>query len=520
MTTFQVISRNILSSWVAYAIQVVVTFFLTPFILSEIGDTRYGVWAIVVSITGYYGLLDLGLRAGITQYITRYFASGDLERMNKAASSGLALHVGCAICVVLVTLVSVAAAPSFFSFSGELKSEAVWCVAIVGCSTALQFLLFPFSVALAAKQRFDIIMATEVMARLLSAAGMYFALKFGYGLVGLCIAAAVSNALDYVIRGVISARIIPELRMSWRMVNRESCRECIAFASWSALIATSTLVIGFTDAILIGFFMPAAAITFFALANNLIRYFVSIFAPVGHVFFPAATALDASNNVDGLQRMYVTASRMVALQATGIALVSCFWAGDFYSLWVGDAYLNSMTFHPVPFLFRILMIGAVFTAAQRIGSKVLLGRRRTKGMAWLTLGEASLNLGISVSLIGRYGLLGVAIGTVIPAVLCQGVLLPVMVCSNLKLRLADYMRDVMMPTVLTATLLVPLLGIFHRITQHGTWAALGLEGFVATVIAIVVACSVGLTKQDRHRFLYPSIRKIPGFRFSHLGSGT
>ena len=504
----------------AYAIQVVITFFLTPFILSEIGDTRYGIWAIVVSITGYYGLLDLGLRAGITQYITRYFASGDIDRMNKAASSGLALHIGCAIGVLLVTLAIFATAPFYLSFSGELKREAVWCIAVVGCSTALQFLLFPFSVALAAKQRFDIIMLTGVVARLLSAAGMYFALKSGYGLPGLCLAAAASNALEYVIRGLISARLIPELRLSWRMVNRESCRECIGFASWSALIATSTLVIGFTDAIVIGFFMPAAAITFFALANNLIRYFISIFTPVGHVFFPAATSLDAKNNVIGLREMYLTASRMIALQATGIALVACFWADDFYSLWVGNGYLESGTFHPVPLLFRILMIGAVFTAAQRIGSKVLLGRRRTRGMAWLTLTEASLNVGISVLLISRYGLLGVAIGTVIPAVLCQGALLPVMVCSNLKLRLTDYARDVMVPMVLTAVVLVPLLGGLHRIGSHGTWAVLVLEGFAGIAIAIIVACSVGLTKQDRHRFLYPTIRKFPGFRSSHQGSRT
>lgn len=513
MSSFRIISRNIFSSWVAYAIQVVVTFFLTPFILNEIGDTRYGVWAIVVSITGYYGLLDLGLRAGITQYITRYMANGDIDRMNKAASSGLALHIGCAICVLLVTLFAVAVAPKLFTFSAELNREVVWCVAVVGCSTALQFLLFPFSVALAAKQRFDIIMATEVMARLLSAAGMCMALRMGYGLVGLCMAAAISNAIDYLIRGWIAARVVPELRMSWRMVTRDSCRECMSYASWSALIATSTLVIGFTDAVLIGCFMPAAAITFFALANNLIRYFISIFVPVGHVFFPAATALDANNNVGGLQNMYMTASRMIALQAMGIALVACFWASDFYSLWVGEAYSKSSVFHSVPMLFQILMVGAFFTAVQRIGSKVLLGRRRTRSMAWLTMGEAGLNLGISVILIGKLGLLGVAIGTVIPAILCQGVVMPIMVCSDLKLRLIDYVRQVVVPTTMTALLVIPLLGLVHRNTSHQTWIALLSEGTIAISIAIVAACFVGLTSQDRQRFLYPMVGRIPGLRY-------
>jgi len=36
-----------------------------------------------VSVTGYYGLLDLGIRGGLTQYITRHLATGDVERMNR-----------------------------------------------------------------------------------------------------------------------------------------------------------------------------------------------------------------------------------------------------------------------------------------------------------------------------------------------------------------------------------------------------------------------------------------------------
>ena len=90
MFSSRVIVRNIFSNWAGFAVQVAVTFFLTPFVLSHLGDARYGVWMLVMSVTGYYGLLDLGFRSGLTQYLTRYLAVGDIDRMNSTASSGFA----------------------------------------------------------------------------------------------------------------------------------------------------------------------------------------------------------------------------------------------------------------------------------------------------------------------------------------------------------------------------------------------------------------------------------------------
>lgn len=520
MSSFRVITRNILSNWAAYSLQIVIAFLLTPFILREIGDARYGVWAIVVSVTGYYGLLDLGLRAGMTQYITRYFSTGDMARMNMAASSGFALHAGCAICVGLFTVVAASVAPTYLSLSTEFEAEAVSCLLVVGFSTAIQFLLFPFSVALTAKQRFDIVTAISGFSRLLSAVAMVCSLLVGYGLIGLCVAGALGNILDYLLRWAVAHRILPELKVSLRLINWASCRECLVFGSWSAVISASTLVISFTDALVIGFFMPVSAIAFFTLANNLIKYFANLFVPVGHVFYPAATALDARDDVAGLRRLYLTASRMITLQATSIALITCFWAGDFYSLWIGQEYLSSSVYHSVPLLFRVLLVGAVCTAAQRIGSKILLGRRQTRGLAWLFVAEGTLNLVISIALIGKYGLLGVAIGTVIPAVLCQGVLHPLMVCSNLRLSWSDYARGVIWPTAAVVAILVPLLSVLRGVMYHDGWANLFLAGAIASMFAMVVIALFGLTPADRQQYLYPSARRIlhlRPFSFDPLG---
>ena len=54
------IISNIRSNWVGYAVNAAVTMLLTPFVLRQLGEARYGVWILTMSIFGYYGLLDLG----------------------------------------------------------------------------------------------------------------------------------------------------------------------------------------------------------------------------------------------------------------------------------------------------------------------------------------------------------------------------------------------------------------------------------------------------------------------------
>ena len=78
MSLARTLVRNIASNWAGYAVHVAVAFFLNAVCYSSLwGETRYGIWTLVIGITGYYGLLDLGVASGMTQYLTRYLAAND-----------------------------------------------------------------------------------------------------------------------------------------------------------------------------------------------------------------------------------------------------------------------------------------------------------------------------------------------------------------------------------------------------------------------------------------------------------
>ena len=73
------ILKNVGSSWFSLGINVVLGFFLSPFILHRLGDAAFGIWVLIFSITGYYGIFDLGIRSSVVRYIAKFTAVDDKE---------------------------------------------------------------------------------------------------------------------------------------------------------------------------------------------------------------------------------------------------------------------------------------------------------------------------------------------------------------------------------------------------------------------------------------------------------
>ena len=73
-----IFARNISSNLAGFLVSAVVALLLSPFIIRTLGDVKYGLWTLLISLTGYYGILDLGVRSAVGHYVTRYWAKNDV----------------------------------------------------------------------------------------------------------------------------------------------------------------------------------------------------------------------------------------------------------------------------------------------------------------------------------------------------------------------------------------------------------------------------------------------------------
>ena len=95
------IIRNTLYNSTARVLAIVIALILTPYIIHHIGGERYGIWAIIGMVTGYFGLLDLGVETAFVKYISEYHAKKEYQCINRVVNTGIIFYAF----LVLVLLV-------------------------------------------------------------------------------------------------------------------------------------------------------------------------------------------------------------------------------------------------------------------------------------------------------------------------------------------------------------------------------------------------------------------------------
>src|SRR4051794_10659667 len=99
------ILKNVSSNWLALAVNILIGIVLSPFILHHLGDTALGIWVLIFSITGYYGLFDLGIRSSVIRYVSKFSASHETEDLAKVINTSLFIYSCIGVLSLLITLV-------------------------------------------------------------------------------------------------------------------------------------------------------------------------------------------------------------------------------------------------------------------------------------------------------------------------------------------------------------------------------------------------------------------------------
>src|SRR5215471_9660986 len=156
------ILKNVSSSWFALGINVLVGIFLSPYILHRLGDEAFGLWILIFSLTGYYGLFDLGIRSSIIRYVAKYSATEEYAELNRLVNTAMFSYGGIGAVAMGITVAGAYYLNSIFRVPAAFESTARWLLLMVGTSVSLGFPLGVFSGTLEGLQRFYLLNFTSI----------------------------------------------------------------------------------------------------------------------------------------------------------------------------------------------------------------------------------------------------------------------------------------------------------------------------------------------------------------------
>lgn len=434
-TRLGIFARNITSNLAGYVVGAAVAIFLSPFVIRELGPIQYGLWVILVSMTGYYGLLDLGVRSAVGQYVTRYWAKKDLDGVNRTMSTSFVLLCAVALLAVLVTIVLWFLLPGWIEAKnataiaeGEPAVDAEGLVQLIA-DTQLAMLVSGIGIALGipmalwatityAKERFEIANAIGISERLVIAGLTVLALIYDHGVIGVAVATVGTQLLAGIVRIWVGFKIMPGLSVRPAHFSRDSVKELASYGIYNFVVNAADRIVLYMDVLVIGTFMVLAAATYYEVGMKLVPHYMSLILAITWTLTPYATACDSRGDIEALRQLLLKGTRGTMFVAAVIAAGFLLAGDEFLPVWLDDpARFPPDVIQSCYHVLAVLTWATLIRAASSCGRQILFGMRRMKLLASLAFTEATLNIGLSFVLVQYYGLVGVALGTLISIVL-------------------------------------------------------------------------------------------------------
>jgi O-antigen/teichoic acid export membrane protein len=457
------IIKNIGSSWFALGVNILVGVFLSPFILHKLGDAAFGIWVLIFSLTGYYGIFDFGIRSSIIRYVSKYTATRDLEEVSGLLNTAMFTYACVGALCLLITAVGCIFIDRVFNIPPAFHSTARWLLLIVGTSVALGFPFGVFGGILEGLQKFYVLNWTNIIfSSLLRAVLIVFYLHRGYGLLTVALITVGLPIAGSVVRAVVALRELP-VEFSLRYISRDSFRRMANYSAVTFMILISWRLRFKTDAVVIGTFLSSAAITYFYAGSRLVDYAGEVVSSLAQIFVPMSSQSDAAGDTERLRKIFIAGNRACAFVIFPITAMFIVLGKSMIEAWVGKKYVAQG--YPV---LLTLIIPYTLMLIQGASSRILFGMSRHGKLAVVTMVEGISNLGLSILLVRPYGIIGDAFGTAIPMLGTYLLFLPYHLCTRLGIRVSTYVRHAYrLPLLISAPLVLVLLLMQRWFVPHG-----------------------------------------------------
>jgi len=449
---------------------------ITPLILASIGDEAYGLWVLVGTIASYGYLLDLGMGGAIVKYLAEHFARGDDESASVVLSTAMLAFALLGLACLGGGIVVAALLPPVLGLSHELRTSSQVLIVLVVSSVALALASAPLSLALRGLQQHGLFNTINLASNLALVALSAVVLLAGGGLLAMVAVNIPLILVSAAAYWVVVRRVAPRLTISARLMRRREAAGLLRFSSWVFAQSASGQLQQKSDEIVIAAFLPIASVTPYALARRLGQLAFMLATQFSNVLLPLASELDARADMDRLRALLIGGTRVLLAVFMPLAIVLTFLAEPILRVWVGIEYVSA----------AVLVV--ILTAAGLVGisvwpaAAVLTGMARHRFVGAVSIANGVANIVLSVMLVEPLGLVGVALGTLIPTSIEAVLLTMPYAMRQLSIRPGDLIRRVWMPVLLPAVPASLAVIVASRLVDLAS--LVGILGAAAGVTAI------------------------------------
>jgi len=499
--------RNVLSNWGGFLFSAVVSFFLGPYILGKLGATSYGIWALIGSLVGYFGLLDLGVRSAVTKFISSYHSAADHDSASNIKSAALLAFTIAGLLAIIVGVGISLFVERIFSIPPGSEQVARVAIVIMAVNIAVALITGVYGGVLTARHRFDLSNAINVIGVTVRSTAIVIALETSQRITkthqadqGILILAAIqllSSVIQLRLAQILSRKAYREAETSVRRAfSLESLKKIFSFGLLSSAIHVFAAIAHNSALILIGALLPVAMVTYYAIAESLAEYTRQLLSGISHTVMPMVGSMEGAGQIENVKRVLVHGTRYASLVVLPIIATFIVRGESFISLWMGAEYgkLSGQ-------ILTVVSVSLWAMIGYQICTTTMIGLGKHRGMVPIFAFEAVTSVVLSIFLIQKIGVLGSAWGILVPRLVVALVMSVAYAKKVLNISIGEYYLDSILLPIIA---ILPFAGVSYAIET--AWPASNLAVFflqvtLAIPVAILGSWIFGLKPDERMKLV-------------------
>lgn len=480
-----------LLSYINLAITNILGIVITPFVIRSLGDSEYGLFALIGAFVGYLTVLDLGLTNAIVRFVAQYRAQGNRKEQENFLAVSFIIYFFISIIVIGGGLVMYFNVQSLFGAS--LTSDQME-------KAKIMLLIFVFNIAIAVPggafvgicngyEQFVFPKSTSIIKYLLRSVLVVVILTKGADALGLVVLDSILNVL-LILSNAYYVFFILKVKVKLHSFESKFVKEIFSYSIWVFVFGLVYQFQWRTGQIILGTTTDTSTVAIFAVGVTLGLYFLTFGNVINGLILPKAVQSiynKSSNEV--LTQQMIRVSRISMILLFYILGGFIILGKEFIQLWVGTTYEQSWL------VALLIMVAYIMPISQGYAHAILEAKKlmRFKSLTSLILTLLGFVLGGYLS--KYYGINGIILGIFSALIVLQFILL-VYYQVKLRLDMKKYFTKALFPFLLFFAVVCSASFYLVKIFDQG-WLYLALKMIIYSII-FVLGAIILLKKEEKN----------------------
>lgn len=498
-------SINIISSIGVMIINLCISFFLSPYIIKNIGVEANGFITLANEFIYYANIIVTALNAMAARFITISYIQKDYQKANLYYNSVFWGNL------IIVTALLIPAAYFIIKLENYIN---IPCAILTDVKILFLIVFFMFFLRTGAPNwdcgtyianRMDLSCIPSMVTALLRCIILFCMFSLFTPRVWFVgFSSLVVSTISLIIAGYYTHKLTPELKINIRnpVCSWKAIKELVGSGIWNSISISGNMLLNGLDLLVCNFFLGSTKMGILSLSKILPNILILLSDSIRGAFGPELTISFAEGDKDKIfgciKRAMKITSVVVTIPTAGIVVMS----DKFYSLWVPsqDATLLQVlsTLAILSYLFNsgVVILFNVFSTVNKV---------RYNSVAMIVSGIVSLVTTLLLIYFTDLDLFAVA-GVSSIVTICKNLFFTIPVTSKL-LGFKWYQFYPYVGTSVICSVLIVIVGVLVRMCiKIETWSMFFVASFIIGTIGLILNFFVVLNKQER-QFLGEMILK-------------